>query len=162
MRSGRLLAEDSPANLLKVNQCLTLEDVFLKLCMRDKSTNNAIIPVHPVDTTTTTPTDMTLNIVSVYNERNKQYVDGAVVPDDQGVVGLTFHQSKEQLVADEKTNHNPLAIKNENSTITRLDQVAEDCTECCAKPCVFDPVTSYNQLRALVIKNIICMWRNIG
>lgn len=36
MRSGRLLAEESPENLLKDYRLPTLEDVFLKLCMKDK------------------------------------------------------------------------------------------------------------------------------
>ncbi|XP_057380008.1 ABC transporter G family member 20-like [Daphnia carinata] len=35
MRSGRLLAEESPENLLKNYRLPTLEDVFLKLCMKD-------------------------------------------------------------------------------------------------------------------------------
>lgn len=35
MRSGRLLAEDSPQNLLAVHEMTTLEDVFLKLCIKD-------------------------------------------------------------------------------------------------------------------------------
>jgi hypothetical protein len=37
MRSGRLLAEESPENLLKNYGLPTLEEVFLKLCMRDGS-----------------------------------------------------------------------------------------------------------------------------
>jgi hypothetical protein len=35
MRSGRLLAEDSPENLLREYNLSSLEDVFLKLCMAD-------------------------------------------------------------------------------------------------------------------------------
>lgn len=35
MRSGRLLAEESPENLLKDYRLPSLEDVFLKLCMKD-------------------------------------------------------------------------------------------------------------------------------
>ncbi len=35
MRSGRLLAQDSPANLLRNYRLKSLEDVFLKLCMKD-------------------------------------------------------------------------------------------------------------------------------
>ena len=38
MRSGRLLAEESPANLLGNYGFSTLEDVFLKLCMKDGNT----------------------------------------------------------------------------------------------------------------------------
>ena len=35
MRSGRLLAEESPQNLLRKYQLRSLEEVFLKLCMKD-------------------------------------------------------------------------------------------------------------------------------
>lgn len=36
MRSGRMLAQDSPDRLLNDFNCETLEDVFLKLCLADK------------------------------------------------------------------------------------------------------------------------------
>jgi hypothetical protein len=35
MRSGRLLVEESPANLLRDYGLSSLEDVFLKLCLKD-------------------------------------------------------------------------------------------------------------------------------
>lgn len=37
MRSGHLLAEESPHNLLTLHGLESLEDVFLKLCMKDVS-----------------------------------------------------------------------------------------------------------------------------
>ena len=36
MRSGSLLAEDSPQNLLNKHNLVSLEDVFLKLCMKQQ------------------------------------------------------------------------------------------------------------------------------
>ena len=36
MRSGRLLTEDSPENLLRDYNISSLEEVFLKLCMNDE------------------------------------------------------------------------------------------------------------------------------
>lgn len=39
MRSGRLLAEESPATMLAHYNLPTLEDVFLKLCMKDDVEN---------------------------------------------------------------------------------------------------------------------------
>jgi len=157
MRSGRLLAEDSPTNLLKVHQCINLEDVFLKLCMKDKTTNNAT----PGDAlpNNTIGQDPTLNMVSVYNERNRHHIERGVLDEENGIIGLTFHQSKDYLVSPE-----------ENSSETRSDpvlntvnKVVEDCSDCCQKPCCsFDPRQSLNRLRAMVIKNFICMWRNIG
>ena len=40
MRHGRLLAEDAPGVLLDQYSLPTLEDVFLKLCVEDKSGNS--------------------------------------------------------------------------------------------------------------------------
>lgn len=37
MRNGRLLAEDSPSQLLNIYGMNTLEDVFLRLCVRDEN-----------------------------------------------------------------------------------------------------------------------------
>jgi hypothetical protein len=43
MRSGRLLAEDSPENLLRDTNLSSLENVFLELCM--KNNDNKFIPM---------------------------------------------------------------------------------------------------------------------
>lgn len=46
MRSGHLLAEESPQNLLSLYALSSLEDVFLKLCMKDVgSGKHATAPV---------------------------------------------------------------------------------------------------------------------
>ena len=45
MRSGHLLAEESPQNLLSLHGLNTLEDVFLKLCMKDGVGKMATAPV---------------------------------------------------------------------------------------------------------------------
>lgn len=37
MRSGIILSEDAPENLMKCYGCSSLEDVFLKLCIIDTS-----------------------------------------------------------------------------------------------------------------------------
>ena len=37
MRSGRLLTEDSPRNLLAIHNMSSLEDVFLKLCVKSET-----------------------------------------------------------------------------------------------------------------------------
>ena len=38
MRNGRLVVEDSPAKLLEKFCCTLLEDIVLKLCLRDEKT----------------------------------------------------------------------------------------------------------------------------
>ena len=117
MRSGRLLAEDSPANLLKLHQCISLEDVFLKLCMKDKMTNNAshdhanalpnnqALPALPMPGSPAVDQhNPNLSIVAVCNEKNRHHhhhhhsSEAVVVPEENGIIGLAFHQSKEQLV----------------------------------------------------------------
>ena len=45
MRSGHLLAEESPQNLLSLHGLSTLEDVFLKLCMKDGVSKLGTAPV---------------------------------------------------------------------------------------------------------------------
>lgn len=54
MRSGRLLAEQSPENLLRMYGLSSLEDVFLKLCMTD----NSITPVGEVAVSSPTCQDI--------------------------------------------------------------------------------------------------------
>lgn len=45
MRSGHLLAEESPTNLLSLHGMESLEDVFLKLCMKDVQNRKSAMPV---------------------------------------------------------------------------------------------------------------------
>lgn len=42
MRSGRLLAEESPQSLLTMYRCSNLEDVFLKLSRKQGASNNEL------------------------------------------------------------------------------------------------------------------------
>ncbi len=39
MRSGRILVEGSPGQLMSVHNVQTLDDVFLKLCIEDDERN---------------------------------------------------------------------------------------------------------------------------
>lgn len=87
MRSGRLLAEESPANLLAQYQCKNLEDVFLKLSRKQGSTN--------------APTELTISNLSLPALAFGTKKDAPVyISQDSGVVGLNFHQSKEVLIND--------------------------------------------------------------
>ena len=44
MRSGYLLAEDSPQSLLLIHGLDSLEDVFLKLCVKSEADDSAVCP----------------------------------------------------------------------------------------------------------------------
>jgi len=45
MRSGRLLTEDTPQNLLAIHEMSSLEDVFLKLCMKSDLSCDGNAPI---------------------------------------------------------------------------------------------------------------------
>lgn len=91
MRSGRFLAEESPHALLTMYQCLSLEDVFLKLSRKQGQIS--------------TQNDMNIsnNISLASLTWGKK--DSISVSEESGVVGLNFHQSKEILIADGTNGH---------------------------------------------------------
>ena len=66
MRSGRLLVEESPENLLGHHRLSSLEDVFLKLCMKDDAT------VAADQFTSTTANALPLNDMDHVNARTEQ------------------------------------------------------------------------------------------
>ncbi|KAI2474339.1 ATP binding cassette (ABC) protein subfamily H member, partial [Diabrotica virgifera virgifera] len=87
MRSGKLLAEESPQVLLQMYQCTSLEDVFLKLSRKQVQVGAAA-----------NDQNMANNIsLATLNWSKKESVS---VTEESGVVGLNFHQSKEVLVPD--------------------------------------------------------------
>lgn len=47
MRSGHLLAEESPHNLLAMHGLISLEDVFLKLCVKETRGSSNVIGEEP-------------------------------------------------------------------------------------------------------------------
>lgn len=87
MRSGRLLAEESPAALLANYRCTNLEDVFLKLS-RKQGTTNAVNELNI--------SNLSLSALAFGNKKDAP----VYISQDSGVVGLNFHQSKEVLIND--------------------------------------------------------------
>lgn len=149
MRSGRLLAEESPRALLTMYNCPSLEDVFLKLSR--KQGQNALPP---------TELNITNNIsLASLNWGKKD--EPVYVTEESGVVGLNFHQSKEVLIHDTTNgvgshydlNGKPIGIpKNEPNV---------DCNDCNLTDCLFN-FTSSGKIKALLQKNFLRMWRNVG
>lgn len=89
MRSGYLLAEEAPAALLSIYNCLTLEEVFLKLSRKQGTTN------------TTNVADLNIsNNISLASLNWGKKDDPVYASQETGVVGLNFHQSKEVLITD--------------------------------------------------------------
>ncbi|XP_015585499.1 ABC transporter G family member 20 isoform X2 [Cephus cinctus] len=150
MRSGRLLAEESPRALLTMYNCPSLEDVFLKLSRKQGQYAQP-----------TTELNISNNIsLASLNWGKKD--ESVYVTDESGVVGLNFHQSKEVLIHDTTNgvgshydlNGKPLpGVKGESSSVE-----CEDCGDCsdCYR------ITSPGKMRALLQKNFLRMWRNVG
>lgn len=146
MRSGRLLAEESPQALLTMYNCISLEDVFLKLSRKQGQANQ------PAELNISS--NMSLASLAWGRRDEPSYA-----ADEEGVVGLNFHQSKEILIQD---NTNGIG-SNGDLTGTKISSsdVGVDCKEC------GDMVNCYNfttrgKIKALIQKNFLRMWRNIG
>lgn len=66
MRNGRILAEDSPENLLNTFEESTLENVFLKLCLKDQ-----IIPIAGTSNAAICSNEVQKNSINFDQEQNK-------------------------------------------------------------------------------------------
>ena len=98
MRSGRLLAEESPQVLLSMYQSQSLEEVFLKLSRKQGQVGNGAI-IQNGSTKTTEKPNIQNNISAAAMNWNKSN-DSIYMSEESGVVGLNFYQSKEVLVND--------------------------------------------------------------
>ncbi|EEB10801.1 ABC transporter, putative [Pediculus humanus corporis] len=152
MRSGRLLAEESPQVLLTMYGCQSLEEVFLKLSRKQGSNN---------DNNQQGDLNISNNISLAslhWSKKNAIYVT-----EESGVVGLNFHQSKEALHNNYEHSNGMgnvhLDIKTIGSKASRaMDIDCDDCgnvADCCK-------ITTKGKIRALLQKNFLRMWRNVG
>ncbi|XP_037876655.1 ABC transporter G family member 23 isoform X1 [Bombyx mori] len=139
MRSGRLLAEESPQALLRMYSCISLEDVFLKLSRKQGQSNQV------VELNVTGGGALGLNKMCKREEAPYAAEDGQVV-------GLNFHQSKEVLIVDHGAGSNG-DIPGKVTEVVAAE--CEDCGNC------FN-LTSRGKIKALIQKNFLRMWRNIG
>ncbi|GBP77024.1 ABC transporter G family member 20 [Eumeta japonica] len=145
MRSGRLLAEESPQALLAMYNCISLEDVFLKLSRKQGQANQVV----------------ELNVSGGALGLNKAFKreEAPYAAEDAQVVGLNFHQSKEVLI----TDHNGVVNGELSMFIPQIPgKSAGDMSAGC-KDCgdIFN-FTSRGKIKALIQKNFLRMWRNIG
>lgn len=149
MRSGKLLAEESPHVLLSMYNCISLEDVFLKLSRKQQGQ-------------VTGPQEVNIsNNISLASLNWGKKDEAIYMTEESGVVGLNFHQSKEVLIQD-----------NINGVSTHLEQINGNgrapsakpdlemsCQECATDCC---NLTTRGKMRALLQKNFLRMWRNVG
>ncbi|KAJ8938909.1 hypothetical protein NQ318_008662 [Aromia moschata] len=139
MRSGKLLAEESPHVLLSMYGCTSLEEVFLKLSRKQ------------VQVGANQPDQNIANNISLASLNNWGKKDSISVTEESGVVGLNFHQSKEVLVTD--TNGH-LDVSS-SSTKRDIQEACDDCGNC-------QEWTTVGKIKALLQKNFLRMWRNVG
>lgn len=146
MRSGRLLAEESPQVLLNMYGCQNLEEVFLKLSREQGQAN------------VTDQMAIRGNISMAALAFGSKGKDNPVyVSQESGVVGLNFHQSKEVLF----TNSNGSTIAIEAPPPPPGPAPASvDCDDCGWGGCC--NFTTRGKTRALLQKNLLRMWRNVG
>lgn len=151
MRSGRLLAEESPQVLLSMYGCQSLEEVFLKLSRKQGTSNQ---PSNQGEMNISN----NISLASLHWSKK----DAIYVTEESGVVGLNFHQSKEALYSHENSNglgNGHLDIKTIGSKASKaMDVDCDDCggvTDCCK-------LTTRGKIRALLQKNFLRMWRNVG
>lgn len=96
MRSGRLLAEESPHVLLSMYGCQSLEEVFLKLSRIQGMANSQ--------------GEMNISNNISLASLNWGKKDSISVTEESGVVGLNFHQSKEILIHDGTNGHVDVSV----------------------------------------------------
>ncbi|XP_032783716.2 ABC transporter G family member 20 [Daphnia magna] len=118
MRSGRLLVEDSPENLLINFNCPTLEKVFFQLCIKDDGKN-------PLDGGTATNAN-----------------------DSNPVAAPTIHSGKPKSTLEH-------GIYEINSVVTEHPSSGKS-------PCFKIPQLSAHRIGALIRKNYVLSFRNIG
>jgi hypothetical protein len=145
MRSGRLLAEDSPENLLRHYNLSSLEDVFLKLCMADCGNE-----------------DKTANRIPT-----QQQCTG-------GIDNVAFHPSSSEMDISEKDNPQQMELnllhrkKHEPPLSLSLADVSHTSftnfngTRVSKRSNRIYTLPSANRLSALIRKNGLQMFRNIG
>ncbi|XP_012159848.1 ABC transporter G family member 23 isoform X3 [Ceratitis capitata] len=148
MRSGHLLAEESPSVLLSMYKCISLEEVFLKLS-RQQSQKGEISNVN------------FSNNISLHAMAFGSKMDKPSSSQEGGVVGLNFHQSKEVLISE--TNGSVFTLNQEPYDPPNLKRNKpkdeESCQDCYANLC---QVSTKGKMKALLTKNFLRMWRNVG
>ncbi|XP_065225669.1 ABC transporter G family member 20 isoform X3 [Planococcus citri] len=145
MRSGRLLAEEAPQVLLSIYGCQSLEEVFLKLSRKQQGTESNNVQ-EKQNNTTLAPSNWCKKDESVY------------ITEEKGIIGINFHQSKEAQFHDPQMNgyydHNTTM----NGKVMPMDEPAESVNSLSA--CF--QLTTVGKTQALLQKNFLRMWRNVG
>ncbi|KAI9558715.1 ABC protein [Daphnia sinensis] len=161
MRSGRLLAEESPEKLLSHYRLSSLEDVFLKLCIEGSGN-------HPADqfnesVSSITPSDEINHAIglpqqSVEGHDNMSFDHNNV---SQGNVDQQRHNNNQQLPVIHTDAAN---VVNGTANYKGSDKSTGNANMVRQKMCrnQIVPMPSLHRLDALVRKNYLISFRNIG
>ncbi|XP_068207094.1 ABC transporter G family member 20-like [Palaemon carinicauda] len=134
MRGGRLLAETSPSSLISHFNMPSLEDIFLKLCLQDASEDDV-----------------------------KQ---GKINPAYEGDLGVGVTQSNTPGTLPEARGVTSALWEDVSKATGHMMLRDSEYTDVCMSPWVatskYERIFSMARFRALLIKNFIRLWRNIG
>ncbi|CAL8115332.1 unnamed protein product [Orchesella dallaii] len=171
MRNGRLLAEDSPRRLLHNYGFEKLEDVFFKLCQEDKPVNDDNSELSPspekniqhdihledaenlaFEVSDSDPSSNLANndknVVAIYNERN------IVKPNNINDEIPNGTSNNNKMINGKNANTKRDSWAPFQAVVTKHEE-DETTLRCRGVGC-------YNRMRALFMKNFLCMWRNIS
>lgn len=181
MRNGHLLAEDSPQNLLEEFECAKLEDVFFKLCQLDSHDENGSVlttsssmrssnaTTQDTENNSASETASTVetvacvesNTVALENEKNanqnKSVASSPITP--------VFNTSVENLIDTPvaKDSKDKVTKGKESKVAKKWGKKEEGFgVENLGSNCCSDMARVFDRMNALLLKNFICMWRNIG
>ncbi|XP_050435572.1 ABC transporter G family member 23-like [Adelges cooleyi] len=138
MRNGRLLAEESPAVLLTRYDCQSLEEVFLKLSRKQRSDDTTADTSNNISLATTKTSDLAKASKTAEEETDSPEPPDSVATEDV-VISI-------QPNSDGGTAAQVLKIKPE-------ERRRDSC--CCG-------ITSWGKTKALLQKNFLRIWRNVG
>ncbi|KAK4007658.1 hypothetical protein OUZ56_012811 [Daphnia magna] len=162
MRSGRLLTEESPENLLRMYALSSLEDVFLKLCMKDNGITLS------EEATVSNPAG---------RAADQRQESSSNVPSDDSICQLESfeisidrgHQSEVSFPAAcfKKVLPNPgissTNVNSETSSVVMFTGSCSSTTSSNSRNRNFTaPLFSSHRLIALVRKNYLHTFRNVG
>jgi hypothetical protein len=97
MRSGRLLAEESPQNLLDNHNLTSLEDVFLKLCMKDITSSSP-----PSSAPSTVPTSVASTPIVTDKPQRRNQQEFVINDDGQQDNPVFFEQQTDEINGNEQ------------------------------------------------------------
>nr|CAH0102200.1 unnamed protein product [Daphnia galeata] len=167
MRSGRLLTEDSPDDLLRDYNLPSLENVFLKLCMNDEGKSQIEQRSEPL-----------ANAVMGYTATRAQQhpighdnmaYDRSASQSDVSEIGIDCQYNKN---GNRSLNNN--SVNTQFNSATSNSPTRPNCKEVNNSPIIHKAASkrsrnvfrirlpSYHRLSALILRNYLLIFRNLG